>query len=141
MDYLGKSEFSWYVITVILIFNIFDTTGRKLASYVNIRPTTVILLSYARIGIIALTIFLTQKDSTKVTVFETDPFRLLNLIVFSISNGYLSTQACIKAPGFVPKDQQHQIGLLNGLSIQTGILIGSIIAVPLGSFLNSHWAS
>lgn len=141
MDSLGKTEFSWFTITVILLFNIFDTVGRKLASYIHLRPSIIIFLSYARIGLVVLTILLTQKDTDKTTVFENDPFRVLNLIVFSITNGYISTQCCMKAPGFVPKDQQQQIGLLNGLSIQTGILIGAIFAVPIGSVLNSHWSN
>jgi len=61
MEYLGKSEFSWYTITVILLFNVFDTAGRKLASYIHLRPSIIIFLSYARIGLVISTVLLTQK--------------------------------------------------------------------------------
>lgn len=91
MDSLGDNEFSWYFISVILIFNIFDTIGRKLAGYINLKPSVIIMLSYCRIFFIVLTLLLTQEDKEKISILETDPIRVLNLVLFSISNGYIST--------------------------------------------------
>lgn len=87
-----------------------------------------------------MAVYVTEEDQYKIPVIETSPFRIANLVLFSISNGFFATQCCMKAPGYVPKEQQAQVGLLNGLFIMTGILLGSIFAVPIGSILFNHWA-
>jgi len=97
-------NFEWYFITVILIFNVFDTIGRKLANYINLPANVIIVLSYSRILILILTIILTQTDDNGVPILDSNAVKIINLVLFSITNGYTSTQCCMKAPSYVPKD-------------------------------------
>ena len=90
--------------------------------------------------ILVILIALDGGDS-KQWFFEADWFKITNLVLFSISNGYISTQCTIWAPQFVEEEQREQVGFLNGSFIGLGILIGSIIAIPAGAPLPNHWAT
>ena len=57
------------------------------------------------------------------------------MILFAITNGYVSTQCAIKAPQYVKEDQREQIGIFIGLFIALGIVSGSIVAIFFGNFL------
>ena len=94
---------AYKIIIFILVFNIFDTVGRKLAGKVHLNARIIMIGSLVRTLFIPSTIMLALKDKEDIFIFETDTFRFINLILFSITNGYISTQCCIKAPSFVPK--------------------------------------
>lgn len=65
------------------------------------------------------------------------------MALFALSNGYVSTQCCIKAPQVVSRDQQETIGIFVSLFLGLGIVSGSICAIPVGNALESHnpWKS
>ena len=48
------------------------------------------------------------------------------------SSGYVSTICAIRAPKIVPEEYSGQVGGMVGTVITTGILAGSILAVPAG---------
>ena len=95
------------IIIFILTFNVFDTLGRKLAGSIHLSSRIIMIGSIARTIFIPSTILLAMKQDDDIFLFETDAFRFINLILFSLTNGYISTQCCIKAPSFVPKQQQE----------------------------------
>ena len=51
-----------------------------------------------------------------------------NSVLFSVSNGFLSTLCAVKAPGTVPDEQKGQVGGFVGITISTGIMLGSLLA-------------
>lgn len=99
----GSKIGEYKIIGFILVFNIFDTIGRKLAGKFHLNAKIIMIGALVRAIFIPSMIFLALKNNEDVPVFETDAFRLINLILFSVTNGYISTQCCIKAPSFVPK--------------------------------------
>ena len=60
---------------------------------------------------------------------------MANLILFSFTNGYVSTQCCIKAPSSVALELREQVGILVSIFIPLGILVGSIVAIPIVTIL------
>ena len=57
-----------------------------------------------------------------------DAIKIVNLVVFSYSNGYLQTLACCWAPQRVSDEKnQESVGYFLSLSINVGIIIGSAI--------------
>jgi hypothetical protein len=68
-------------------------------------------------------------------LFESDWFKLLNVAVFAFSNGMLNTNSSIMSPQQVSDERKSAVGSLIGLTIVTGILTGSIIAIPLNKAL------
>lgn len=141
MKNLGGNEQAWYNLTIILLFNVLDTVGRKLGGLINISATMVYILSLARFVFICTTILIATKEDGN-SFIETDTFKMINVLIFSFSNGFVSTLCAIKAPQFVDETQKEQVGIFVGLFIILGITVGSIIAIPIGnamSSLPSHW--
>mmetsp|Transcript_16703 Transcript_16703/g.22533 ORF Transcript_16703/g.22533 Transcript_16703/m.22533 type:complete len:106 (-) Transcript_16703:46-363(-) len=71
------------------------------------------------------TFLLTTYD---VSFFASDWFITINMILFSISNGYVSTLCAVKAPQTVEGEAKAQVGGFIGITISTGILLGSILS-------------
>ena len=97
-----ENIFTWYSILVILIFNIFDTVGRQLGGKIHVAKGIVIAL-----GIIRLVFIFTTTAIPKVSEdswINSDVFKILNLVLFSVSNGYTQTQCFIKAPQMVKEN-------------------------------------
>jgi hypothetical protein len=95
--FVPKDE--WYTIITILTFNILDTAGRKLGGMYMISSGKVITGSFLRtIFVIIAILIVIDGDKKSGIFFEADWFKIINLILFSISNGYVSTQCCILAP-------------------------------------------
>lgn len=68
-------------------------------------------------------------------LFSGDWFIILNLVLFSVSNGYLSTLCAVKAPGTVPDEQKGQVGGFVGITISTGIMLGSLLAFGMAEII------
>ena len=58
-------------------------------------------------------------------------FIVLNLVIFSVTNGYGSTLCCVKAPQTVEGEAKAQVGGFIGITISTGIMLGSVLAFTL----------
>jgi equilibrative nucleoside transporter 1/2/3 len=128
-----NQAFSWFILICATIFNIGDTIGRKLGGVpmfmLSIR--WLVILSIARCLFI-VTFFFTAYQIPPENLWNSDWFKILNMSLFAFSNGYLATVCCVKAPGTVKPDQMGQVGGLIGIIIATGIMIGSLVAIPLG---------
>lgn len=116
---------------VILLFNVFDTVGRYTGGLKVFSPKLVIFLSLLRTVFILTTIGFAL-EWTPTSIFGSDLFKVLNLVVFSISNGFVSTQCAIIAPSCVKEDQKEQVGIFVGLFIALGIVMGSLVAIFMG---------
>lgn len=81
----------WYILISILTFNICDTIGRKLGGTFMLSTGKVIAGSFLRTIFVLLALLIALDDKHDKYFFEADWFKILNLILFSISNGYIST--------------------------------------------------
>lgn len=126
------AEFTWYTLIVILMFNVLDTVGRKVGGIVSLSPRKVYALAFARSIFIVTTIYIAL-DELDGGFIETDAFKMINIIFFSFTNGFVSTLCAIQAPSFVDNDQKEQVGIYVGLFIILGITLGSIIQMPMAS--------
>lgn len=121
----------WNLTTINLVFNILDTVGRTLGGKVILKRRTVVALSLLR-TIFIFTTLATAVQASPAWLFQSDWFRLLNLALFALSNGYVSTLCTVLAPQMVSKDQQQQVGLFNSIFLCLGITLGSIVQIPVG---------
>lgn len=138
MGKLDQTEFTWYSLTIILLFNVLDTIGRKLGGMAKVSATVVYILSIARFVFICTTILIATRENNG-GVLDSDSFKMINAILFSFSNGFVSTLCAIKAPQFVDETQKEQVGIFVGLFIILGITVGSIIAIPIGNSMHSQY--
>ena len=91
----GKDNFSWFIIFMLLLFNVGDTVGKKLGGIFHIPRKMVVFFSFARIIQFFTTYVIaynaTSKDSTILSFLNNDIFIVINMIIFAVSNGYLIT--------------------------------------------------
>ena len=74
-----------------MTFNILDTTGRKLGGMYMISPGKVIAGSLLRTIFVIIALLIAIDGKKSGLFFEADWFKIANLVLFSISNGYIST--------------------------------------------------
>lgn len=126
---------SWYFLIMVMIFNVLDTIGRYMGGTPKLMLSdyVVVALSYSR-SIFVLTFMLIAFNIPPSWLFgiNADWFKIINMCLFSISNGYISTMLAIKAPSRAHDDSKEQVGLFVGISITFGILIGSLVAIGVG---------
>ena len=96
-DISSQDKDSWFFILMALLFNVFDTAGRYLGGAVHL-PTKVIIGASISRSIFALTTTLIALAESPAWLFQSDAFKIINMALFAISNGYISTQCAIKAP-------------------------------------------
>ena len=101
MHKLGKQEFTYYSLIMILAFNVCDTIGRKLGGSVTSSAQLAMLLSLLRFVFIFTTCFIAKKELDTKSILETDTFKVINVVLFALTNGYVSTCLAILAPTFV----------------------------------------
>ena len=88
-----------------------------------------IKISSALRTIFLVTFLLISFDCPPAGLFSADWFVVLNLALFSITNGYVSTLCAVKAPQTVEGEAKGQVGGFIGITISTGIVLGSIFAL------------
>ncbi len=123
---ISNSE-GWFVLFINTVFSIFDTVGRKVGGIkaFDLSYTGVRILTIARL-LFVVTFYLIAFEKLR---FNSDWVIIVNMILFSFTNGYASTLCAVKAPGTVTPEDRGQVGGFIGTTITLGILIGSIIAV------------
>lgn len=112
------------------IFSIFDTVGRKMGGWksFDISIKSIKVVTAGRIifvGSFYLIAFQVGPD----WLFISDWFCILNMVLFSFSNGYTSTLCAVKAPSQVPEEKAGQVGAFVGTTLTLGILLGSLVAL------------
>jgi hypothetical protein len=62
------------------------------------------------------------------SIFQKDWFRILNMALFSITNGYDSTLLMIYGPGFADNANKERAGIIMSFHLVGGIFFGALIA-------------
>jgi len=129
-DFLGDSnrDKAWFSVLMVTIFNLFDTIGRFAGGSIQIfSEKTVFFLTVSRLVFIPLFVLI-QLDSHPLWIFSSDWFRILNMAVFSITNGYNSTLTMIFGPSLAKEPDKERAGLIMSFHLVGGIFFGSLIA-------------
>ncbi|CAI2366910.1 unnamed protein product [Moneuplotes crassus] len=129
-DFMGNSlaDQAWFSVIMITLYNFFDTIGRFAGGFVKIfSPTTIISLTITRLIFIPLSV-LVQIGSTPSWIFESDWFRILNMAIFALTNGYNSTLCMVYGPSCTDKNSKERAGIIMSLHLVGGIFGGSLIS-------------
>lgn len=100
----GENHAEWDLQCVMITFNFLDTVGRTLGGRIGLQRRSVMVLSLLR-TVFVFTTLATAVRASPTWLFCADWFRLLNLALFSVSNGFVSTRCMILAPKMVGPDQ------------------------------------
>lgn len=101
---------AWQGLFFTFLFNVFDTVGRFMGGIpkFTLPDKVVIISSYARIIFILTFMLIAWAVSPKWLFGDSaDWFKILNMILFAFSNGFISTQLAIKAPSQAREDSKE----------------------------------
>ena len=120
---------SWHVLFIQATFNFMDTIGRYSGGVSCLILSNPAIKVFSGLRTIFISTFcLIAFDVAPVGLFSADWFVILNLALFSITNGYVSTLCAVKAPQTVEGEAKGQVGGFIGITISTGIVLGSLLA-------------
>ena len=97
-----KDEFAWYVIIILLMFNGADTIGKHMGTKINLPDKAIYWLSFGRVVFVPTSILIAHYDKTSTKV--ADWMKIVNMVLFAFSNGYVCTQCSVKAPAMVKEE-------------------------------------
>ena len=83
-------RFQWFTLIVILIFNSFDTVGRYIGGALKLPESTVIVIGLSRTIFLFTTTYMGLAHDGHPW-FDNDILKVLNLVFFAVSNGFIST--------------------------------------------------
>ena len=87
---LGGNRDAWYQLTMVTTYNLFDTIGCELVNRWRICGKNTVWIPIALRGVFVFTmIWIGLDDKEPAWLFQSDWFRLLNMALFSLSNGYM----------------------------------------------------
>ena len=132
-----KDEDSWFNVMTLLLNNLFDTIGRSAGSWkcMQISRKMILWLSYLRTLMLVI-IFLIAFEVGPSWLFCSDWLKILTISSFAFQNGWLSSLCVIKSPNYVEQHERGDIGCLTGPAIVAGILVGTLLAIPLEPVIN-----
>jgi equilibrative nucleoside transporter 1/2/3 len=116
---------SWWGVTAITVFNVFDLIARSLPAYfILVGPKNLPIAVFARFLLYPFFIFLGPAH-----ILDNTWMFLLVIAVFALSNGYFSTLCFIHSGSYVTKDSQRPLlGGLMSVFLTLGIFSGSMIS-------------
>lgn len=129
-DFLGTTnrDFAWFAVLMITTFNVFDTIGRFAGGYKQIfTPSSVFTLTVFRLIFIPIFVLI-QVKANPAWLFQSDWFRLFNMAIFALTNGYNSTLCMIYGPSLVEDKNKERAGLLMSFHLVGGIFAGALVA-------------
>lgn len=126
----------WKVVSMLATFNFFDVVGKNLAQHRHLYTKWHILA--LAIGRILFDVFFAiQAVTSSIAVFNTVWFGYVNISLFGLTNGFVTTALFIMGPEKVEGAKKEVAGFLSIFGLTTGITIGGLLALPLAN-LNSH---
>ena len=134
LSFLSKlpNSYGWFIVFMNTTFSIFDTVGRKAATLHLLSDGKIKVLTASRVIFIGTFYCI----AFGVRGFQSDWLTVLNITLCAFTNGYFSTLCAIKAPMAVEAEHKGQVGGFTGITIVTGIIIGSSIALAMTPVLD-----
>ena len=122
---------SWRVVITQAIFNSCDLIGRWSGGRpgLALSSATIKFWVYLRTLFIATFLFVSFHVAPKF--FLSDWFIMTNLVLFSLSSGYLNALCCVISVKSVADNFKSQVGGFLVLTIISGILVGSLLAIGM----------
>ena len=120
---------SYRVNTIITLFNVFDTIGRKFPEYLPMTKSKVYVLTFLRfIFLFTFPLVVGLVDTYWLSSNVLSSFTIVNMILFAFTNGYLTSTSFSLAPDQVPSELKGKSGSSLSFFLIMGIFSGSMYA-------------
>lgn len=122
---------------MVTVFSLGDTIGRASGGYLKIfGPKTIIIFTLSR-SVFIVTSILIQLAISPAWLFQSDWFRITNMFLLSLTNGYNTAALLQIGPHVVDIVDKERVGLL----LNNHFAIGSCIGTVAAAFGMSHISS
>ena len=127
---LFNLSLGWKINTIIFIFNLFDTIGRKLLSYITPNKFILYFFSFIRIGLLISFPYICYCENHKLLNDNLiSIFTICNVMILGISNGFLSSMCFALAPEQVEGNMKGKAGSTVSFCLILGIFLGTFGAI------------
>lgn len=119
-----------FIPFMFLLFNLFDFIGRVFAgvNQLGLTPNTVWIAVACRVIFIPLFLFCNVSGSQLPVLFGSDAFPIIFMILFALSNGYLSTLSMMFGPTMVSTRHSNLAGTIMVFCLTFGLMSGSVLS-------------
>jgi hypothetical protein len=124
---------SYKINTLIAIFNIFDTLGRKFPALIPMSKKTLYLVSFLRFTFLFSFPLVggALNKSDWISTNELSYLTIFNMVIFAFSNGYVTSTTFSLAPEQVQEDLKGKSGSSISFFLIMGIFSGSLFATAV----------
>lgn len=127
---------SYRTNTIIFIFNVSDTIGRKFPQILPLPKSRLALLTFLRMIFLftfpMVAIFI---NNTLINENALSILTILNMILFAFSSGYITSTCFSIAPDQVPNELKGKSGSSLSFFLIIGIFTGSLYATFVMQYL------
>jgi len=122
-----------FVPSLFVLFNVSDFMGRMLAgvSRLGVSSDNIWVPVVLRFLFVPLFLFCRVMDSQLPLIFESDAWPLVFMVLFGLSNGFLSTVGMMIGPQMVSPRKAPLAGTIMMLSLNLGLLFGAACSFPI----------
>jgi hypothetical protein len=129
----------WRINTIIFLYNLFDTIGRKLVGYIK-KPakwqlTTVTILRFLFLCSFPLVIYLEKYNKLSINIIGV--LSILNTCLMAMTNGIANNLCFSLAPEQVEGELKAKAGSSVSLCLAVGLFLGSFLANVIDKFTNN----
>jgi len=136
---INSLDENWQVLLMVTTFNIFDTIGRWSSSFRSLYNRTmsvvVVFFRFIGIGVFCLLAFKVTFGYEFMSAYW---LCFVNIAVFGLTNGFATGTLLILAPEVFEGPEKEYSGYVMVISMNFGIMIGTLIAVPIGEAITNH---
>ncbi|CAL4062972.1 unnamed protein product [Meganyctiphanes norvegica] len=123
-------------VSTFLLFNVGDLIGRQTAgiwAWPRNNSKTLYIITFLRIFFIPLFLGCNNDYKSIYSYFHHDSIYMILMILFSVSNGHLTSLCMIYGPSSVSGLETEKAGAIMAASLGLGLLLGGIISFGFGS--------
>ena len=129
----------WRINTIIFLYNLFDTIGRKLVGYIK-KPakwqlTTITILRFLFLCSFPLVIYLEKYNKLSINIIGV--LSILNTCLMAMTNGIANNLCFSLAPEQVEGELKAKAGSSVSLCLAVGLFLGSFLANIIDKFTNN----
>lgn len=132
--------YAWFNTIMVIIYNLGNFIGKYTPRFIIISHSSIWVLSFLRL-IFGVTFYMIACNMSPQWLFGSLWFKLLNMFLFSLSDGYCSTVIIIQSAGRLPERMRERAGYVILASMMIGILNGALLGLAfqnLGSSIMKH---
>ena len=129
---LDFTNFSWTVVIICSIFNVFDTLGKYLPFIKSLLQSKNLLITLI-LRMFFFVAFIWPVIDKNVVLLSQPWFFLMMIALFGLSNGYVISSSFVMVPETVEGEKKEVAGFVAFNAMITGIMIGSFLALPFAT--------